>query len=237
MDFELLRRSDDPNLELAVSGVHCGADGAQPLRHVRALPSQGGSDRVRFARPDGARLGHLGPPREAGLHRQRGPERPAGRRRRVRHLGRRRQVRAGGPRAGCQLGVLPPHAAVDRLRSRRPVDQALENERLQGLGSRHVARPLQQRLLLSLPPEEGLDPVELRGQDDPRLGRDPEDRHPHLPPRERPLLGLGGAPVFEPGRGRARCGHGRVQAGLREAAGTVARQPLVCGAGSGCPCD
>lgn len=53
MDCVSVRRPDDPHLELAVPHLHCGADRAQSLRHVRHLSSQGRPRRVRQPGSDG----------------------------------------------------------------------------------------------------------------------------------------------------------------------------------------
>lgn len=53
MDCVSVRRPDDPHLELAVPHLHCGADGAQSLRHVRHLSSQGRPRRFRQPGSDG----------------------------------------------------------------------------------------------------------------------------------------------------------------------------------------
>ena len=55
---ERFGRPDDSHLELAVAHVPVGADGPQPLRHVRRLPPEGRPHCVGVPGPDRPRLGH-----------------------------------------------------------------------------------------------------------------------------------------------------------------------------------
>lgn len=50
------------------------------------------------------------------------------------------------------------------------------DNRVEGVGGGHVSGPLQQRLLLPLPPAPGADSLQLRGQEHPRLGHEQEVR-------------------------------------------------------------
>lgn len=56
--------------------------------------------------------------------------------------------------------------------------------RNQGMGSRHLSRPLQQRVLGHLPPAAGNHHQQFRGQDHSRMGHPETHRHPHVSSRE-----------------------------------------------------
>ena len=62
---------------------------------------------------------------------------------------------------------------------------------LSGLGSGHVPRPLQQRVLRAVPPAPRADPLQLGRQERPRLGHGQAQLPQHVPPGTRPLLGHG----------------------------------------------
>lgn len=142
--------------------------------------------------------------RGAGSGRPGRPAAAAGHDRLVRHRRRRGEARPRGPRSRRELGQFPPDAAAHRLGRRRPADQALAHERIQGVGGRHVPRPLQQRLQRAVPPAPGAGRVEQRGQEHPRLGHDEAHVPAHIPPRERALLDPHRPSDAQPLRRRAR---------------------------------